>query len=196
MLSSLDVFVVMRSRETATWKIMMIPITTFFISFAFFFSFFFVFWCKDNFVFSLVKDREATDDITQNIFMNIWDRRKNLDKDLVFRSYLYASARNAVYDWFRRSDKIEKVGIDNASGIVGEDLSKVLDDEELLTMVNLAVIGMPETRKRIFILSRIKGLKNREIAEEVGVSINTVEYHISKALEELRKLSYLVLLFF
>lgn len=150
----------------------------------------------ERFVFSLVKDREATDDITQNIFMNIWDRRKNLDKDLVFRSYLYTSARNAVYDWFRRSDKMEKVGVENASGIVGEDLSKVLDDEELLMMVNLAVIGMPETRKRIFILSRVKGLKNREIAEEVGVSIKTVEYHISKALEELRKLSYLVLLFF
>ena len=63
-------------------------------------------------------------------------------------------------------------------------------------MVNLAVSGMPETRKRIFILSRVKGLKNREIAEEMGVSIKTVEYHISKALEELRKLSYLVLLFF
>ena len=50
----------------------------------------------ERFVFSLVKDREATDDITQNIFMNIWDRRKNLDKDIVFRSYLYTSARNAV----------------------------------------------------------------------------------------------------
>ncbi len=57
MLSSLDVFVVMRSRETATWKIMMIPITTFFISFAFFFSFIFVFWCKDNVVFSLVHNK-------------------------------------------------------------------------------------------------------------------------------------------
>ena len=150
----------------------------------------------ERFVFSLVKDREATDDITQNIFMNIWDRRKNLDKDLVFRSYLYTSARNAVYDWFRRSDKLTKVGIKDASDIVGQDLSKVLENEDLLTLVNLAVCRMPEKRKRIFLLSRVKGLKNQEIAEQLGVSIKTVEYHIAKALEELRRLSYLVLLFF
>ena len=111
--------------------------------------------------------------------MNIWDRRKNLDKDIVFRSYLYTASRNAVYDWFRRSDRLDTVGIENASGIVGEDLSKILDDVELLTMVNLAVSGMPETRKRIFILSRVKGLKNREIAEDLGVSIKTVEYQSS-----------------
>lgn len=150
----------------------------------------------ERFVFSLVKDREATDDITQNIFMNIWDRRKNLDKDLVFRSYLYTSARNAVYDWFRRSDKFEKVGLEDASGVVGPDLSKVLEDEELLTLVNLAVCKMPEKRKQIFLLSRVKGLKNKEIAEQLGVSLKTVEYHMAKALEELRKLSYLILLFF
>ena len=69
-------------------------------------------------------------------------------------------------------------------------------DEKLLNLVNLAVCKMTEKRKRIFLLSRVKGLKNQEIAEQLGVSIKTVEYHIARALEELRKLSYLTLLFF
>lgn len=152
----------------------------------------------ERFVYSLVKDKTVTDDITQEVFMNIWTRRANLGKNVVFRSYLYTSARNAVYDWFRRKDKLETVSVMDAdlSGVASSDLGKVLDDKEMLTLVNLAVSKMPERRKEIFTLSRMRGMKNREIAELLGVSEKTVEYNLSKALEELRKLSNLILLFF
>jgi RNA polymerase sigma-70 factor (ECF subfamily) len=82
------------------------------------------------------------------------------------------------------------------SGIPAGDMNKVMDDTELLDLLNVAVSNMPEKRKRIFELSRSKGMKNAEIAELLGVSEKTVEYHIGKALEELRKLSYIILLFF
>ena len=82
------------------------------------------------------------------------------------------------------------------SGILARDVNKVMDDAELLDLVNVAVSNMPEKRKQIFTLSRARGMKNAEIAELLGVSEKTVEYHIGKALEELRKLSYIILLFF
>jgi len=151
----------------------------------------------ERFVSALVKDSVATDDITQNIFMNLWNRRQNLDKEISFRSYIFTSSRNAVYDWFRRRDKLEKVPIDSVdlSGVPTADVNKVMDDVELLTLVNLAISNMPPTRKEIFTLSRVKGMKNAEIAELLGVSVKTVEYNIRRALEELRKLTYIILLF-
>ena len=154
----------------------------------------------ERFVSALVKDPVATDDITQNIFMNLWARREKLPEECrSFRSWLFTASRNAVYDWFRRQDKLRKVvSMDTVdlSGIPAGDMNKVMDDAELLELVNVAVSNMPEKRKRIFELSRSKGMKNVEIAELLGVSEKTVEYHIGKALEELRKLSYIILLFF
>lgn len=153
----------------------------------------------ERFVVSLVKDESAADDIVQNVFMNLWNRRENLDKEgLIFRSYLYSSARNAVYDWFRRTEKFPKVPVDQVdmSGLPIADLQKKIENDEMLMLVNLAISGMPGRRKEIFNLSRVKGMKNAEIAELLGISEKTVEYHISKALEELRKLSWLIILFF
>lgn len=153
----------------------------------------------ERFVGALVKDPVATDDITQNIFMNLWTRREKLPKECrSFRSWLFTVSRNAVYDWFRRQDKLQKISIDSVdvSGMPARDMNKVMDDAELLNLVNVAISNMPEKRKQIFVLSREKGMKNAEIAELLGVSEKTVEYHIGKALEELRKLSYTILLFF
>ena len=143
----------------------------------------------ERFVSALVKDPVATDDITQNIFMNLWARREKLPEECrSFRSWLFTASRNAVYDWFRRQDKLRKVvSMDTVdlSGIPAGDMNKVMDDAELLDLLNVAVSNMPEKRKRIFELSRSKGMKNAEIAELLGVSEKTVEYHIGKALEEL-----------
>ena len=153
----------------------------------------------ERFVEALVKDADAVDDITQNVFINIWNRRENLAKDgIVFRSYIYTSARNAVYDWFRRGDKFPKVPVEqiDMSGLPASDLQRKIENEEMLTLVNLAISKMPDRRKEIFSLSRVRGMKNAEIAELLGISEKTVEYHISKALEELRRLSWLIILFF
>ena len=150
----------------------------------------------ERFVYSLVKDRNATDDITQNVFLNLWSRRANLSKDIAFRSYLFTSSKNAVIDWFRRRDKLQTEAISTGlTDLPTADTEKVLDDAELLTLINLAISNMPEKRKRIFTLSRVDGLRNAEIARQMGISEKTVEYHISKALEELRKLTYIIALF-
>lgn len=152
----------------------------------------------ERFVASLIKDSVAVDDITQEIFIHLWTRRQSL-KNLKgnFSSYLFAMSRNAVFDWFHRQSKTETIPFDsiNIGELRSRDLNKVVEDDELLEMVNIALCNMPSKRKDIFILSRVKGLKNREIAEAMGVSEKTVEYNIRKALEELRKISYLIVIF-
>lgn len=152
----------------------------------------------ERFVGALVKDDTAVDDISQEIFIHLWTRRASL-KNLKgsFSSYLFAMSRNAVFDWFRRqhdSGKLPMESID-MSDIRSRDINKIVEDDELLALVNIALCNMPSRRKDIFLLSRVKGLKNREIAEVMGVSEKTVEYNIRKALEELRKISYLIVIF-
>lgn len=152
----------------------------------------------ERFVNSLVKDSAVTDDITQNIFMNLWKRRKNLSKEHIsFRSYLFTMSRNAVYDWFRGSDSSENVPLDaiDLNGVPSSDISKVVDEKDLLTLINIAISNMPSKRKEIFTMSRVKGMKNAEIAELLNVSVKTVEYHIQRALADLRKLSFIIFLF-
>lgn len=111
---------------------------------------------------------------------------------------MFGMSRNAVYDWFRRNDKLSSIPLESisVSDIPSSDINKFMDDEELLTMVNLAISSMPEKRKQIFRMSRIMGMKNREISDTLGISIKTVEYNIRKAQEELRKLMSIIVLFF
>lgn len=106
-------------------------------------------------------------------------------------------SRNAVYDWFRGSDSSENVPLDaiDLNGVPSSDISKVVDEKDLLTLINIAISNMPSKRKEIFTMSRVKGMKNAEIAELLNVSVKTVEYHIQRALADLRKLSFIIFLF-
>lgn len=159
---------------------------------------FFIFYRKylpvvEDFAFSLVKDRDISREIAQNVFIKIWDRRKKLDDVESLRSYLFRMTRNAVYDYFR-SCRGMTVGLDDVAGsidlsefVVDEDSSESIDSRNLLVKVLIEMDALPEKCRRVFIMSRMLGMKNREIADSLGVSVKTVEYHISNALATLRK---------
>ena len=68
--------------------------------------------------------------------------------------------------------------------------------KDLLMLMNMSVENMPEQRKRVFRMSRNSGLSHKEIAEKLGISTKTVEYHIAKALSELKKIMAIIILFF
>lgn len=159
---------------------------------------FFIFYRKylpvvEDFAFSLVKDRDISREIAQNVFIKIWDRRKKLDDVESLRSYLFRMTRNAVYDYSRSCRGIT-VGIDDVAGsidlsefVIDEDSSESIDSRNLLVKVLIEMDALPEKCRRVFIMSRMLGMKNREIADSLGVSVKTVEYHISSALATLRK---------
>ena len=158
---------------------------------------FFIFYQKylpvvENFAFSLVKDSEISREISQNVFIKIWDRRKKLDDIESFKSYLFRMTRNAVYDYFHsyrsRTVSFEDMsGRMNISDIIVEDKSCNIDSKNLLMKVLIEMDRLPEKCKKIFIMSRMLGMKNKEIADSLSVSVKTVEYHISNALAILRK---------
>lgn len=144
----------------------------------------------ERFAGALVKDDSAADDIAQNVFLNLWNRRSNLSRVPDFKAYLFTSTRNAVADWFRRYAKAPSLSLEDSgiADLLGSDGSGDIARAEMLEAVNRCVERMPLKRREVFLLSRAKGLKNAEIASLMGLSEKAVEYHISRALADLRKI--------
>ncbi len=140
------------------------------------------------FVESLVKDHSVAKDITHDIFIKVWLKREVISKVDSFSIYLFRMARNAVLDRFE-SDNIRRRYVARQLTCCeefAECVDEKVDVDELQMLIYRAVNKMPDQRRKIFMLSRYKGVPNAEIAEMAGISIRTVENHITNALADIR----------
>ena len=80
--------------------------------------------------------------------------------------------------------------------LLTDDISTKVATEDLLMIIDMAVEQMPEQRQRVFRLSRYEGLSHQQIAQKLGVTPKTVEYHIRTALAELKKIIGVIAFFF
>ena len=130
-----------------------------------------------EFVFRLLKNPGEAEDVTQNIFLRVWEKRRELGGTRSLRSYLYTMARNAVFDIFSHSiveDKYMQEHINSAAERRDAPLSEKIETEELALLIAVAVDRMPEQRRRVFSLSRYEELSNKEIADALGCSPSTI----------------------
>jgi RNA polymerase sigma-70 factor (family 1) len=140
------------------------------------------------YVFSLTKDNDLAEDIVQNVFMAIWNKKHKLKEDFAMKSYLYKSVYNEFIDQYRKEKSVlplEKKHFDALSSIVEEEDENSL--EKLIKLVKQEIENLPPKCKQTFLLSKQDGLTNIEIAEFLNVSIKSVEAHITKAFSILRK---------
>lgn len=130
---------------------------------------------------SLVKDKALAEDIVQNVFVKTWERRNYLVENFSIKSFLYKCVYNEYIDQYRKNRAVtilEKKYIEALDAIVEEDYSVL---EELYLLVQKEIHNLPPKCKRIFLLSKLEGLSNKEISEYLNVSTKTVEAHITKA---------------
>ena len=133
----------------------------------------------------LLKSKEEANDIVQEIFIRIWESRNFINPDLSFSSFLYTMARNRILNYFRDIDIDEKVKEILATQKVTEEEaidSKIIYTEYQVILQN-ALSQLPPQRRKIFNMSRIESMSHKEIAAELGISVNTVQEHISEALK-------------
>lgn len=151
-----------------------------------------------EFVFRLLQNSGEAEDVTQNIFLRIWEKHRELGTLRSFRNYLYTMARNAVFDIFSHSavqDKYKQERIRTGADLGDTSTSERIETEELALLIALAVDNMPEQRRKVFTLSRYEELSNKEIAERLNLSVKTVERHMTAALHSLRRLLTALALF-
>ena len=138
-----------------------------------------------------VQDEEIARDILQECFMTFWERRSLLSA-VSLSSLLFLMVRNACLNYLKHNALIRHISIDYLNELDGEeklysaDLMLSADEpvlyEDLKRQINEALAQLSPRSREIFLLSRFKGLKNREIAEMLGISTTAVEKHISKSL--------------
>jgi RNA polymerase sigma-70 factor (ECF subfamily) len=136
--------------------------------------------------YNLIKDRAICEDIVQEVFISLWQRRSNLQIKVSLRSYLYTSTIYKVYDHFSKNKKMIKEELfDN--GIEASNPETKLIHQELIHYLDTVVDTLPGKCKEVYKLSRETMLSNKEIAEQLNISQRTVEGHISKALKILKE---------
>ena len=132
---------------------------------------------------------EEAENIVQDIFMVLWEKRAFLDIRMSISSYLFSLVRNRCLDFLKRKVVIDAYKQELSMKMTAlEQMEQItMSDEEIERILAAAIDKLPERCKLIFVKSRMEGKKYREIAEELNLSVNTVENQMGLALKKLRK---------
>jgi RNA polymerase sigma-70 factor (ECF subfamily) len=141
-----------------------------------------------NFARQYVQDLDTAKDLTQKVFIHLWENREKIDPRKAVQSYLFTAVRNRCLNHIRDHKKYRSRVLD--VDIVDLEISFETEDSDLLEFkekVAEALSALPEKCRLVFEMSRYQHMKYKEIAEELDISVKTVEAHMSKALKSLRE---------
>ncbi|MBI3143333.1 MAG: RNA polymerase sigma-70 factor [Bacteroidetes bacterium] len=128
--------------------------------------------------------RETAEDLVQEVFYQLWARRQELRVDGHIKSYLYSMVRNRALN---HQAHLKVVARHQQWATEDEgDTHDPVETEEMASRLENAVALLPPERKKIFYLCKYEEKKYREIADEMGISVKTVENQMGKALKFLR----------
>ena len=143
-----------------------------------------------HFVLATLYDKSLAEDITQNVFISIWEHRQDIVPGKNFQAYLYTIARNMVYREtekmilaFHYRDHINRLFLDEKDFSTEETVDANSLEEVILRLID----KLPEARRKIFLLHFTEDLSNKEIAKRLSVSEENVEMQVRRSLDYLRK---------
>ena len=140
------------------------------------------------FAMKFVKSREFAEDIFQDAFTVVWQSRRFINPDASFSSYLYTIVRNRILNQIRdmaNEDKLKEHILSHAVDSAHETNNKILFDD-LKDVLSRALEQLTPRQREVFNMSRDLQMSHKEIAEALGVSVNTVQEHISVSLKVIR----------
>ena len=139
-----------------------------------------------------ISANEDVENIVQDVFLVLWEKKDELELSCTLTTYLFTLVKNRCLNFLRH-----KLIEEEYNAQMKEELGFKLyalesmeysyhSEKELQEIIQRALDTLPERCREVFIKSRIEGLKYKEISEELGISVNTVENHIVTALKKLR----------
>ena len=141
-----------------------------------------------GFAMTYLKSKEEAEGLVQEVFLKIWENRKNLKAESSLKSYIFTIAYHLICRHFR-TKKIHNHFLKEQVWSESESLNLQdrIEYKSALEQVENLIELLPEKQKVIFLKSRKEGKSSREIGQEMNLSTGTVDNHISAALKFLRK---------
>ena len=140
------------------------------------------------YVTTFTMDRQEAKDIVQNSFIILWEKRKKLSDDSSIKNYLFTVAHNLFINQHRKNQFKNKVFIELKS----KALSNRINEEEITTLERIKKLlvlidSLPPRCKEILLLNKREGLKYKEIANRLNISVKTVESQMRIAYQKIRE---------
>jgi RNA polymerase sigma-70 factor (ECF subfamily) len=144
------------------------------------------------FAMRFLKSREYAEDVFQDAFTVVWQSRRFINPDASFSSYLYTIMRNRILNQLRNAANEEKLkeSIFSQALDYTEDTKREVMLNDLKSLISHALQQLTPRQREIFEMSREAQLSHKEIADKLGISVNTVQEHISTSLKLIR--TYLI----
>ena len=144
------------------------------------------------FAMRFLKSREYAEDVFQDAFTVVWQSRRFINPDASFSSYLYTIMRNRILNQLRNAANEEKLKESILSQALDytEDTKREVMLNDLKSLISHALQQLTPRQREIFEMSREAQLSHKEIADKLGISVNTVQEHISISLKLIR--TYLI----
>ncbi len=140
-----------------------------------------------GYAFFFVKDKHISDEIVSDVFADLWIKRKKIEIKTDFGAYLYSSVKNRCISHLRK----QKIKFTDINEIKESYTAECTPEQKIIKLeqkqkLNNAIDKIPPRSREVFILHRFEGMKYKQIADFLGISKNTVENHIVKAMKILR----------
>jgi RNA polymerase sigma-70 factor (family 1) len=141
-----------------------------------------------RYAFTFLKDQDGAEDMVQQLFFNLWNKREELEISGNVRSYLFRAVHNLSLNQLKsKNHRAVHQSWENVEIVEEQDASQPLLTQEMETAIGQAMRLLPEKCAEIFRMSRSENLKYQEIADRLQLSVKTVENQMGKALRILRE---------
>ncbi|NGM62653.1 sigma-70 family RNA polymerase sigma factor [Sphingobacterium sp. SGG-5] len=132
---------------------------------------------------TMVRIETIAEELTQDVFVRLWDKRTLIDPQQPFKSYLYRIAQHILYDFYRKVARDERLQRElklfNTSSY--DPISEGVFLKETQSILNQAIACLSEQQSQIFTLCRMEGKSYKEVSEMLGISVHTVSTHMTRA---------------
>lgn len=131
----------------------------------------------------IVKEEEIAEELSQDLFIKIWQKRKEIDPEKSFKSFLYTIAHNLVYDYLRKvaRDKqlLNRLMVNAVDYYLHtEEVFQARETQKILTE---AIEKLPPQGKQVFTLCKLEGKSYEEVSRLMGITVATVNSHMVKS---------------
>lgn len=138
------------------------------------------------YVYHLLMDKEDAEDIVQELFLTLWDNRKKIEIEENVSGYLYKMAKNLALKQIRIKTNY-KTFLENQEDTLLYYEENQLESEEFRLALYDCINRLPVRSKEVLLLHRVKGFKQKEIADQLSISVKTIKNQIWSSLQKLKK---------